>query len=356
MMKNVKLSFQIGAVFIGTVVGAGFATGQEILQFFTVFGKVGMVTLLLTAWLFYGIAAAVMKAASRYRAYNYRDLLYRTAGRRLGFVYDVIITAFLLIGTSIMFAGSGALFGESLGIPPAWGIVLIAVLTLVVILQSLTGILRINSIIVPVLLFVVSSVLIKTVASNGMGNLWPKLAENYQGGYFKPVFFFIFYCCYNTFLSIGVLAAIPEKINKPSVLKAGAFIGAAGLMLLSLMLNICLTLKSPQIFNYSIPMGYITLELGNITKGAVTLCIWCEIFSTAVSNAFSVAKRLCNAIRLPYAHTCFAVVLCCLPLAFFEFRRLIGFFYPLFGALSMFIMARMLYISGFMGRIYSIKH
>jgi uncharacterized membrane protein YkvI len=350
-MKNIKLSLQIGAVFIGTVVGAGFASGQEIMQFFTCFGRVGMLTLILSGGLFYIIAAAVVKAAIRYNTYNYKDLIYRMAGKKVGFVFDILVTTFLLIGTSIMFAGSGALFQESLGLPRAWGIALMAALTLVVILQALTGILRVNSIIVPMLFFVIVAVLAATIMNSDMGSINSKLLENYQGSIIKPVLFFLFYCCYNTFLSLGVLAAIPERIKDPSVLRMGVFLGAIGLMLLSLMLNISLTLKSPQVFEYSIPMSYITSGFGKLVKNIVTVCIWCEIFSTAVSNAFSIAKRLSGNRHMSYMLTCCITVICCLPLSFLEFKGLISFFYPVFGAFSMFIIFRLLYTSYGLGNL-----
>ncbi len=352
MIKDFKLSLQIGAVFIGTVVGAGFASGQEIMQFFTCFGGYGMLTLILTGGLFYIIAAAVMKTAIRYNTYNYKDLIYRIAGNKIGCVFDILVTAFLLIGTSIMFAGSGALFQESLGLSRVWGIALMALLTLVVILQALTGILRINSIIVPMLFSIIIAVLGATILSSDMGSIGSKLSENYQGNIIKPLLFFLFYCCYNTFLSLGVLAAIPERIKKPSVLKLGVFFGAAGLMLLSLMLNVSLTLKSPQVFEYSIPMSYITSGFGKIIKSTVTICIWCEIFSTAVSNAFSIAKRLSGSRYMSYMLTCFITVICCLPLSFLEFKGLISFFYPVFGAFSMFIIFKLLYTSFSSGNLH----
>ncbi|HYF84247.1 MAG TPA: hypothetical protein VEB00_14600 [Clostridia bacterium] len=350
-MKNIKLSLQIGAVFIGTVVGAGFASGQEIMQFFTCFGRIGMLTLLLSGGLFYIIAAAVMKAAACYNTYNYKELIYRIAGKKVGFVFDILVTAFLLIGTSIMFAGSGALFQESMGLSRAWGIALMALLTLVVILQALSGILRINSIIVPMLFSVIVAVLAVTIMNSDMGSISSKLLENYQGGIIKPLFFFLFYCCYNTFLSLGVLAAIPERIKDPYVLRMGVLLGAFGLMLLSLMLNISLTLKSPQVFEYSIPMSYITSGFGKIIRNIVTFCIWCEIFSTAVSNAFSIAKRLSGSRHMSYVLTCFITIFCCLPLSFLEFKSLISFFYPVFGAFSMFIILRLLYTSYGLGNL-----
>ena len=350
MMKRIKLSLQIGAVFIGTVVGAGFASGQEIMQFFTCFGKTGMMTLILSGVAFYTIAAAVMKTAAHYKTYNYKDFIYRVAGNKFGFTFDILVTAFLLIGTSIMFSGSGALFQESLGLSKNWGIAIMALMTLIIILQSLTGILRVNSIIVPMLFSVIVAVLAATIINSDISSIGSKLSGNYQGGFVKPLIFFVFYCCYNTFLSIGVLTAIPEKTTNLSVLKAGVFFGAMGLMLLSMMLNISLTLKSPQVFEYSIPMGYITSDFGNIIRNAVTFCVWCEIFSTAVSNAFSIAKRLSASRPMQYPQTCFITVICCLPLAFMEFKGLISFFYPLFGALSMFIIFRLLYTSYGLGK------
>ncbi len=47
-----KKSFQIGSAFIGIIVGAGFASGQEILQFFSSFGYVGIAGSILAAVLF----------------------------------------------------------------------------------------------------------------------------------------------------------------------------------------------------------------------------------------------------------------------------------------------------------------
>jgi len=345
MIKHIKLSLQVGAVFVGTVVGAGFASGQEIMQFFTCFGRMGMITLAMSGVLFYIIAAAVIKVAAHCNTYNYKDFIYLIAGSRMGFLYDILVTVFLLIVTSIMFAGSGALFHESLGLPRIYGIALMALLTLVIILQSMTGILRINSIIVPFLFTVIVAVLAATILNSDVGSIGSKLSENYGGGLVKPLVFLVFYCCYNTFLSVGVLAAIPENIRSSSVLKAGVFFGAMGLMLLSLMLNISLTLKSPQVFKYSIPMNCITAGFGALIKYSVSLCIWCEIFSTAVSDAFSIAKRLGDGRNMAYVPACCATVLCCLPLSFFEFKGLISFFYPLFGALSMFMVLRLLYMS-----------
>lgn len=45
-------AFQIAAVYVGTVVGAGFATGREIAEFFTKYGFLGFLGILIAGYIF----------------------------------------------------------------------------------------------------------------------------------------------------------------------------------------------------------------------------------------------------------------------------------------------------------------
>lgn len=47
-----KTSFQVAATYVGAVMGAGFASGQEIQQFFARFGYWGLVGVVLSSFLF----------------------------------------------------------------------------------------------------------------------------------------------------------------------------------------------------------------------------------------------------------------------------------------------------------------
>ena len=42
---------QIAAVYVGTVVGAGFATGREIVEFFSRFGFIGLIGMLMSGYI-----------------------------------------------------------------------------------------------------------------------------------------------------------------------------------------------------------------------------------------------------------------------------------------------------------------
>lgn len=339
MKKKKSLSWQVGAAYIGTVIGAGFASGQEIMQFFTGYGIWGYVSLLLSGVLFFLCGYAIFYLSKHYDTHDYNSFIVKICGPRLSMVYDCIITMFLFFGASIMFSGSGALFEESIGVSRIAGIVVIAAISLLVVLHAVEGILRINSVVVPVMMTVILFFLFKTILTSDLANLLRNAEEVYRGDFFKPAFSLIFYCSYNLVLSVGVLTAFSQDIDSLKTLKKGAFIGGIGLTLLAAALNSCLLLYLPAISKLSIPVLYIAAMQGTYLKYAVLLCIWFEICTTAVANVFSLAKRIAKNKPAVYKPASLIIVVACIPLSLLNFKSLISFFYPLFGALCMFLIA-----------------
>jgi len=64
-MKDI---FKIAGAFVGVLVGAGFASGQELLVFFVYFGAWGVVGTLLSAALFTFLGMALAGMGSRLKA------------------------------------------------------------------------------------------------------------------------------------------------------------------------------------------------------------------------------------------------------------------------------------------------
>mgnify|MGYP006903058778 CR=1 FL=1 len=67
--KKTNLNFlNVALMFVGAIMGAGFASGREIWQFFGVFGKQGRVGILLIAVMF--VVLGMMTADSRNQRYG----------------------------------------------------------------------------------------------------------------------------------------------------------------------------------------------------------------------------------------------------------------------------------------------
>lgn len=354
-LKNEMLQgLKIGAVFIGTVIGAGFASGQEIMQFFTIYGPYGMISVFFTGIVFVSSAYLIFHCSVALKAFNYNEFVKRLCGNRLGFLYDVIITAFLFLGVSIMFSGSAAIFEENLGLPKIMGIGVICTLTLLVVFKSLDGILKVNSIIVPMISVLIAISAFKVLKSANLYSIVNNNRALFDKSAFKAFFYMLFYCSYNIIMSLGVLTAFPQIVNNRKILFIGALIGGLGLMTLALLLNAVIITNVPYVLKKSVPMLYIISKFHPFFKLAITLCIWCEIFSTAVSNVFSLGNRFSKKGKYSYNAVCIIIVLFSIPLSFFEFKSLIGFFYPLFGALSI-ILILYIFFFGTIGKFFYVK-
>ncbi|HCO74805.1 MAG TPA: transporter, partial [Clostridium sp.] len=70
-MKNLKLIFQAATVFIGTIVGAGLASGQEITQFFSTYGFSSFYGLLLCAVFYIIISSIIVSISLKYDLNSY---------------------------------------------------------------------------------------------------------------------------------------------------------------------------------------------------------------------------------------------------------------------------------------------
>src|SRR5690606_34805973 len=138
--------------YIGTVVGAGFATGQEILQFFTKYGSVALLTILLSTALFIWLGTKVMLLAHDIQAASYEDVNKHLFGQKWGARFSLLMLVELFSVAVVMLAGAGAVFREQLGLSLLLGICITLLLGYVVIMGGMKGIMGVNSVVVPMML------------------------------------------------------------------------------------------------------------------------------------------------------------------------------------------------------------
>src|SRR5699024_2224993 len=101
MLKVLK----IGSAFIGIIVGAGFASGQEILQYFASFGYLGIFGAIVSTALFAYVGMTLVSVGSRLKTTNHKDAFFDISGKVFGTIIDYIII-FTLFGFGVvMLAG-----------------------------------------------------------------------------------------------------------------------------------------------------------------------------------------------------------------------------------------------------------
>lgn len=120
-----------GFVFQSVVIGGGYATGRELVEFFFSSGPLGGVFGLLISGLVFGLVlAAGFEFARITQAYDYRQFCQALLGR--GWViFEVAFIILLLLILSVIGSAAGELTAASFGLPPVLGtLVLMALVAL----------------------------------------------------------------------------------------------------------------------------------------------------------------------------------------------------------------------------------
>ena len=79
---------------------------------------------------------------------------------------------------------------------------------------------------------------------------------------------------------------------------------------------------------------YIAKKFGIILPSLLTIVIWFEMFSTEISNIYSLCKRITYSFKIPYKISVLFIIIISIPFTFIGFTNLIRYLYPPFGAIS----------------------
>lgn len=332
MEESKKLSaLPIAGAFIGTVVGAGFATGQEVFQFFTVFGRFSVLGIMLAAFLFCYFGLLIMIFSRRLKAVSHLDLVRYTSGNKIGILLDWFITLSFLGVLVVMAAGAGAVAEEQLGFSSLAGSLLIMILTFGTVLSGLNNVIKTIGLIVPFLLVTVLAVALISIISNPISpeklshlhSVPPAAAANWASSS-------ILYVSYNLLLAVAILAPLGTAAkNRDSLLK-GAFLGGLGLGAGLLAINFALLSGLPQILAYEVPMVYLASSFHPLLALAYGIILLLEIFSTTVSVLFGFVSRMALNSRQKFFWAGFASLSSILA-SQLGFSRIVATVYPLMG-------------------------
>lgn len=330
-----RLALQICATYIGTVIGAGFASGQEIVQFFTMFGSKGLISIMLTGLLFCWLGVKVLLLSNRIGARSYQDLLYHICGYPLGPVFNLFVALFLLGGLSVMLAGTGSICAFYMNLPYNLGVLITVLLSAVIVLCGIRGIMAANSIVVPLLILVTCAVSILSLVYHGVSvNIWSIPPNPYA---FTPYWLLspLLYVAYNMTLALTLLAPMGGSIKDRRTLVWGGCLGGAGLGFMALLLVVVTLAHYPAATLEEIPMLFITKSQGMYTTAPYIIVLWAEMLTTAIASLYGFAQvvQYWTGIRFP------VIVLGSILVAIigsqWGFSHLVGILYPLFGYLSL---------------------
>lgn len=336
-------SVQLGAAYTGAVVGAGFASGQEIVQFFLVFGAGGIKGLALLGILFavFGISVLILIEANGVE--TYQDMMHLLFGKKIGFLFDIWVTLFLMTGLCVMLAGGAAVFMEHLHLPGALGLAATAGGVAVGLIGQKKGVLGINSLLIP---FMVAAALSVGAAALFFGEtslsapyVSPQSAGILVGSNWLMAA--ILYVSYNMVIGLVILSSLGKKVVEGNWLggaMGGLFIGTVALIM-----GLALLRFSSTVFIYEIPMVYIAGKVHPALKLVYICFLWLALLTTAIANAYGLTKSVASLTGWNGQIVGLVLLAAVLPFTPIGFTKLVANLYPLFGYAGLPVLAAIVY-------------
>jgi uncharacterized membrane protein YkvI len=329
---NWGAAFQIAAVYVGTVVGAGFATGREIVEFFSRFGFVGLIGMLMSGYILIFLGSKLMVISARINAKSYEEFNEYLFGEKIGKVVNLLLMLMLIGVCAVMLAGAGAIFEEQLGLSKASGVIITIALSIIVMLVGIKALFAVNMFVVP--LMITFSFILMVLSLRLPHFIDQLLYIPYVKDGWTAVIAPFSYTAFNLSLAQAVLVPVAAEVKDERTIKRGGMLGGAALTIILITSHMTLVML-PNFASYEIPMAIIMKSLVPGLYWIFVLVIYGEIFTSVIGNVFGLEKQIKQYIVLPKIVIVTGIFVVSYLLSLFEYSRLLSYLYPIFGYVSL---------------------
>ena len=322
MRRIIKIAF----TYVGAVIGAGFVSGQEIFNFFVIYGSEGLSLVLITGVLFAILGNSIFLISEKLAVDNYYQLFSYWGGKKLGLLADLNLTLFLLSSFIIMLVGSKEVFSTFIDLKYNWGLILTLLIVIITNFYGLEGVLDLNFILIPILLLIIITF------TSGVDI---RIDFSYLNFNLEQLSSAFTYTGYNLVLAITVLLPLVSKFNKLEVVWG---ISSGGIILGIIAFLIAATLI--QFYDHILDEELPMLKAVQIYKPQYYyfygLTLWLAMLTTASCNLYALLDRLQLIFQWSREKLLIFVIVLIIPLLQFSFSSLVEIIYPKLGVLSLF--------------------
>ncbi|MEH7114205.1 hypothetical protein V7124_17725, partial [Neobacillus niacini] len=318
--------------YVGTVVGAGFATGREIVEFFSRFGFIGFLSILLSGYLLISLGSKLMRISARINAVSYQEFNVHLFGTWAGRGINIIMLFMLLGVSAVMLSGAGAVFQEQLGLSKNLGVFITIFLSFLVMLVGTKGLFAVNSFVVPIMISFSLMLMTLSVKQPDFINQLFYLPHVEDG--WKSILAPFSYTALNLALAQAVLVPIANEIKDDWTIKWGGILGGTALTVILISSHFTLIML-PNLEIYEIPMAIIMKQIAPFFYWIFVLVIYGEIFTSVIGNVYGLDRQLKQFVNVHTFITISAIFIVAYIISLIDYSKLLSNLYPLFGYISL---------------------
>lgn len=341
--ENGLRAMQIALLYIGSLMGAGFASGKEMWQFFGVFGGKGILGILLAALFFMGFGYLSISNARMLGTSDLSKMVSPVEHRGIENFVGTVMCLFLLMAYFSMLAAGGALLETQFGLPHWLGsliYMLLAVFTASRGFQSVsTRIGRVTPVLVGGTLLIGLFIILRdhNVIVEHASHVYVADASPLASNWTLAAITFV---AYNLTAAIPMLGNCSMNAKNTKIACRGVILGGAMLGACCLILYIT-TLTAPETAaSAELPMIAFSDAISPVVRTVYALFLLIAIFGTCTSCFYGFTTKVPDqGYRLPVI---WAVAAAGYGLSLFGFSNLVAVVYPLGGYFSLIFLLSMI--------------
>ncbi len=337
-MKSVVLRLQIATIFVGSIVGAGVCSGRELNQFFATYGIIGFLGVFLCGLLYIILGKMIVKITEENKVRSYDEFVNLVSPKYVAKFINIVLTLFLLSSTSIILAGSGSILNQYFGLPKWVGFVIMVGCSSVFLLRNTEGLFEVNSLVVPTLFIMMTALFVEyiKVQPQSLSYSYLRILPRQKEHLLTST---MIYISFNILTVIGVLVPLTTELNKPKEVIKGIQLGSIILTVISSYIVFLMLVNPFHAKHYEIPLLGIASAIHPILQVGILGVMWLEMFSSQVSNVYSLCYFMESQFKLDYKISIFLVIALATPFSVIGFSKLVEFLYPMYGILSLVFLA-----------------
>ncbi|WP_034659462.1 MULTISPECIES: membrane protein [unclassified Corynebacterium] len=342
----IKRAIGISMAFIGIVVGAGFASGQEAMQYFVAFGEWGLWGIALAAALMMVTGVSILQLGSYFQAVEHTAVYNKIASPVTAKILDwsTLITLFSI--GFVMFAGGGSNINQQFPSIPVWvGGTVMLILVLLVGLMDVDRVTRVIGTITPFIIFFVVLATGYTILTADVDfaslNTWA--IDNVNTSLPNWWLSALNYTGLNVMTAVSMSIVIGGNFLDNRAVGIGGVIGGFLYLILLALLVFALFFEAKDVNGEDMPVLKLITGIHPVLGVLMTFVIYGMVFNTAIGMFYALGKRLTrnNPQRFypVYAASCIIGFI----LSFIGFQSLVSNVYPILGYLGLLMIVVMVY-------------
>ena len=325
-------SMKIALAFVGLLVGAGFATGKEVIQYFVSFGYLGIAAAVIAGIVMAGAGAVILQLGSYFLAREHKFVFNNLTHPIVSKFLDFAVTFTMFTVGVVMIAGAGSTLDQQFGWPAWIGSLIMVGIVMFTGLMDVDKVSSIISFITPFIIIAVIGAFTYSLVNfpADLGSL-SELAQQQESPVKPWILSALNYNGLALVLGVSMCLVIGGSTANPREVGLGGLMGGLLYTVMLLMSAVTLLLNMDKVEGSDVPMLSMFDTIHPILASIMVWVIYGLIYNTCIGMFYALGRRLTAKSPGKYAPVFLVTCVVGFSISFVGFEALMTYVYPVIG-------------------------